>query len=171
MIIRSKFKICALSIRSWPPRAATTCACNLGQPLVTCIGDDIEQLLHTLAPDRRDDPKLGKMGTDRIDHRGLLTDEQMARAMKHQAALLLRGLGLDEPHVGSRDSLADRLCVGRIVLLSLDIRLHIGRRHQAHRMAKRLEFARPMVRRCASLDANQARWQLMEERQDVARFN
>jgi hypothetical protein len=29
-----------------------------------------------------DDPKLGKMGTDRIDHRGLLADGQMAGAME-----------------------------------------------------------------------------------------
>jgi hypothetical protein len=47
------------------------------------------------------------MSADRIDHRGLLADEQMARAMEHQAALLLRGLGLDEPHVGPRDRFAD----------------------------------------------------------------
>jgi hypothetical protein len=33
--------------------------------------------LHTWfnAADRRHNPKLGKMGLDRIDHRGLLTDE------------------------------------------------------------------------------------------------
>src|SRR5262245_38502464 len=37
----------------------------------------------------------------RIDHRGLLANEQMAGAMEHQAALLLRGLGRDEPHVCS----------------------------------------------------------------------
>src|SRR5665213_388479 len=67
--------------------SGNTCACNVRHPLVGWIGDDIEQLLDTLAPDRRDDPQLGKMGPDRIDHRGLLTDEQMARAMKHQAAL------------------------------------------------------------------------------------
>ena len=39
----------------------------------------------------------GKMGADRVDHRGLLADEQMTRAMEHQAALLLGGLGRDEP--------------------------------------------------------------------------
>src|SRR5260370_15100311 len=34
-------------------------------------------------------------------------------------------------------------------------------------MAKCLEFARPMVRRGASFYADQACWQLLEERQDV----
>jgi hypothetical protein len=33
-------------------------------------------------------------------------------------------------------------------------------------MAERLKFARPMVRRGASLYANQAWWQLLKERQD-----
>jgi hypothetical protein len=48
---------------------------------VVWIGDDIEQFLHTVAPNRRNDPELGKMSPDGIDHRGLLTDEQMARAV------------------------------------------------------------------------------------------
>jgi hypothetical protein len=49
-------------------------------------------LFNTIAPDRRNDPELGKMGADRIDHCGLLTDEQMAGAVEHQAALLLERL-------------------------------------------------------------------------------
>ena len=48
-----------------------------------------EQFLDSVTTDRRNDPELGKMSPDRIDHRGLLTDEQMARAVQHQAALLL----------------------------------------------------------------------------------
>ena len=43
--------------------------------LVSWIGDNIEQRLDTLAPDRRDDPELGEMSPDHIDHRGLLADE------------------------------------------------------------------------------------------------
>jgi hypothetical protein len=39
---------------------------------------------------------------------------------------------------------------------------------QSHGMAKCLEFARPMVRRCARLNADQTRRQLLEERQDRA---
>jgi hypothetical protein len=60
----------------------------LRNSLVVWIGDGSEQLLDAVTPDRRNDPELGKMGPDCIDHRGLLTDEQMARAV-HQAALLL----------------------------------------------------------------------------------
>jgi hypothetical protein len=41
--------------------------------------------------------------------------------MKHQATLLLRRFGLDKSHVGSGDSLANRLSVSGIVLLSLNV--------------------------------------------------
>jgi hypothetical protein len=39
--------------------------------------------------DRCGNAKLGKVSADRIDHRSLLADEQMACAMEHQPALLL----------------------------------------------------------------------------------
>ncbi len=51
-----------------------------------------------MAPDRRDDAELGQMGADRIDYRSLLADEEVPRAMEHQAALLLWCLGRNEPH-------------------------------------------------------------------------
>jgi hypothetical protein len=56
-------------------------------------------------PDRRDNAELGKVCSDRIDHRGLLTDKHMAYAVKHQAALPLRRFCWHE-HVGSGDRLA-----------------------------------------------------------------
>ena len=80
------------------------------------------------------------------DGQGLLANEQTACAMEHQAALLLARLGRREPHVWPGDRLADGLSVGGIVLLSLDVRLDVGRRHQAHRMTTSLQFARPMMR-------------------------
>ena len=73
-----------------------------------------------MAPDRCNDPELGKMGSDCIDHRGLLTDKQMARSLQHQATLLLWGLGWHEPHVGPGDRLAGGLRVGRVILLPLE---------------------------------------------------
>src|SRR5262245_8772910 len=105
----------------------------------------MEQLLDSSAPDRRDNAELSEVGSDRINHRGLLTDKQMACAMQHQATLLLRGLGWHKPHGGSGNGFANRLSIGHVVLLSLDVGLHIGRRHQAYRMPQRLELARPMM--------------------------
>jgi hypothetical protein len=115
-----------------------------------------------------DDAELGKMSADRVDHRGLLADEELAGPMQHQAALLRRCLGLHKPHVGPGDRFADRLGIGGIILLPLDVRLHIGRRHQAHRMPKSPERARPVMRRRAGLNTNDAQRQLLEEPQNVA---
>ena len=64
-----------MSIPQLGAERVETRARNLGHPFVTWIGDDAKQFLDTIASDWRDDPELCKMGTDRIDHRGLLTDE------------------------------------------------------------------------------------------------
>src|SRR2546430_10486263 len=66
-----------------------TCAGNLRHPPVAWIGNNMQKFRNPFASDRRDNTKLGKVRPDRIDHSGLLANEQMARAMKHQAALLL----------------------------------------------------------------------------------
>jgi hypothetical protein len=47
--------------------------------VVVCIGDDFQQVLDAPAPDRGDDPELGKIGADRVDDGRLLADEEMAR--------------------------------------------------------------------------------------------
>jgi hypothetical protein len=90
----------------------------------------------------------------------------MAGAVQHQAALLLGSLGWYETHVGPGDCLANGLCVSRVILLSLDVGLNVGRRYQPHDMAKCLQLARPMVRRGAGFDTNQTRWQLLKKNQD-----
>jgi hypothetical protein len=54
---------------------------NLRQPFVAYIGDHIEQLFNAIASDRCDDAKFCEMGADRIDHRGLLANEQVTGAI------------------------------------------------------------------------------------------
>ena len=61
-----------MSIRSWLPSATRHARATSGHPFVIGIGDDPEQLLDTMASNRRYEPELSKMGTDRIDYRGLL---------------------------------------------------------------------------------------------------
>ena len=56
---------------------------RFGDARVAWTGGDSEQLLDAIAADPRDDPELGKMGADRVDHAGLLFDEQMARSVEH----------------------------------------------------------------------------------------
>ena len=48
---------------------------HVGQSVIIRICDDSKELLDTVASDRRNSPKLGKMRADRVDHRDLLTDE------------------------------------------------------------------------------------------------
>src|SRR6267154_5760538 len=90
---------------------------NLWHPFVARVGNNMQQLRDSFAPDRRDNAKLGKVRPDRINHRSLLANEQMTSAVKHQAALLFRRLGWHEPHVGSGDCFANRLSVSHVVLL------------------------------------------------------
>ena len=71
---------------------------NLGHSLVIGIRDNEEQLLDTVSPDGGNDPKLCEMGADCIDHRSLLTDEEMARASRGQTLCRCRSAsawGLD----------------------------------------------------------------------------
>ena len=62
------------------------CARNLRHPFVARVGNNVEQFLDSFAPDRRHNAELSEVSSDRINHRGLLADKQMARAMKYQAA-------------------------------------------------------------------------------------
>jgi hypothetical protein len=63
---------------------------------------------------------------------------------------------------------SQRFCISHVVLLPFDVGLNVSWWHQSHGMAKCLQLARPMVRRGAGLNANQAWWQLLKERQHVA---
>src|SRR5258705_4968589 len=141
---------------------------NLRHPFVARVGNNMQQFHDTFTPDRRDNAELGKVSSDRINHRGLLADEQVAGAVEHQATLLFGGLGWYKAHVGPGDCLANGLRVSRIVLLPLDVGLHIGRWDQPHGVTQCLELARPVVRRGAGFDTDQTGRQFLEERQDVA---
>jgi hypothetical protein len=90
---------------------------NLRHPFVARVGNNMEQFGDAFAPDRRDNAELGKVSSDRVNHRGLLADKQMASTMKHQAALLLGRLCWDEPHVGAGNGFANRFCVSHVVLM------------------------------------------------------
>jgi hypothetical protein len=63
--------------------------------------------------------------------------------MQHQSALLFGRLDLHKAHGRTSYRLADRLSVGSIVFVALDVGLHVFRRHQPHLVAKLREFTRP----------------------------
>jgi hypothetical protein len=103
------------------------------------------------------------MRPQRIDHLGLLPQQQIARAMLHQPALLLGRLDLHKTHGRAANRLADRLGVGRVVLVALDVSLHVFRRHQTNLVTEPRQLTRPIMRRGTGLHANQAGRQSFEE--------
>lgn len=91
-----------------------------------------------------------------------LSHQKMACAVEHEDALRFGRLNRHEAHVWPRYRLADCLGIGCVVLVALDVRLHVGRRHQPHLMPEGAEFAGPMARRRAGLDADKAEMQTTE---------
>ncbi len=88
--------------------------------------------------------------------------------MKNQQGLLLLALDRYEAHGWPLHRLADRLGVGPIVLATLDVGLHVARRHQTHLMTELADLARPVVCAGTGLDADQAGRQVGEEFEHLA---
>ena len=129
--------------------------------------NDRQQLLGPFAPLRSYNAKLSQVCPHGIDHLGSLSHQQIADPMLHQSALLLRGLNPHKAHGRPTHGLADRLGVGSIVLVALDVGLHVLRRHQPHLMAELREFTRPIMCRRAGFHADKTRCQRLEERQHL----
>src|SRR5262249_16385026 len=92
-----------------------------------------------------------------------LPHQQIARAVLHQSTLLLGRLDLHKTHGRPPNCLADRCSVGRVILVALDVSLHVLRRHQPNLVAEPRQLTRPIVRRGASLHADQAARQRREK--------
>ena len=65
--------------------------------------------------------------SDRVRKPNPLAHQQQAGPMQHHHALLLRSLHRNKAHGRPAHRLADRLSVGRIVLLAFDVGLHVWR--------------------------------------------
>ncbi|MEA2958337.1 MAG: hypothetical protein QOJ58_3843 [Alphaproteobacteria bacterium] len=65
---------------------------NLWHPFVARVGNNMQQFRDPFTPDRRDNAELGEVRSDRIHHRGLLADKQMACAVKHIRQLCCSGV-------------------------------------------------------------------------------
>jgi hypothetical protein len=114
------------------------------------------------------DAPLQQERTDLIDDAGTLTDQSIADAVQRLKVELIGGLGRDELHGRALDSLGDGFRISEVILLSLRIRAHVFRRHQARIVAKHLEFATEMMRADAGLHTDQARRQVGELRFHLA---
>jgi hypothetical protein len=88
----------------------------------------------------------------------------MACSVQGQHALLLGRLDRHETHVGPGHRFADRLAIGHIVLVRLDVGFDELLGHQLYRVTERLQLPRPVVCAATRFHAHQARWQIVEKR-------
>jgi hypothetical protein len=70
-------------------------------------------------------------------------------------------------HRRALNRLANRFRIGGIVLVALDVRIHVLRRHQPHLMAQRAQLARPVVRRRTFFQPDHTAWNAAEKRQHL----
>src|SRR3954451_21018979 len=76
-------------------------------------------------------------------------------------------LDRDEPHAGSLHRFADRLGIGGIVFVGLDVGLHVLRRDQSNLMPEPVQLACPKMGTTAGLEPNKAGREVGEEDQDL----
>src|SRR3954447_23067666 len=106
---------------------------------------------------------LGEEAAKGIDELGALTHQQVARSEHRRTRLALLTLYGHEPHAWSLRRLADRLCIGGIVLLPLHEWLHVSGRNEPHLMAELHQLAAPVMRASTGLHRHGARWLRSEE--------
>jgi hypothetical protein len=87
--------------------------------------------------------------------------------MQQLARLLLRRLDRHKSHRRALNSLANRCRIGGIVLIALDVRLHVLRRHQPHLVPKRTQLARPVVGRRTRFQPDHTARKSAEESQNL----
>src|ERR1700747_3764 len=93
--------------------------------------------------------------------------QRLPATMQQHGSLLVSRLDRHKGHRRALNRPANRLRISGIVLVALDVRLHVLRRHQSHLVAKRAPLPRPVVRRRARLQANQTGRQSTEEPQNL----
>lgn len=90
-------------------------------PAIRTIRNDPQQLGSSIATLGRYDAKLGKVPAKRIAQHRALTHQQLPGPVQHQGSLLFLRLDWNKPHRRSRDRLADRCRIVRIVLAAFEI--------------------------------------------------
>src|SRR5262245_27707878 len=93
-----------------------------------------------------------------------LAHQPLPATVQQHGSLLVSRLDRHKAHRRAPNRLAVRFGIGGIVLVAIDVRLHVLRRHQSYLVAKRAQLPRPVVRRRARLQANQTGRQSTEER-------
>src|SRR6516165_3252863 len=129
--------------------------------------DNGDQLADVAQALRRDHAELGQMPAQSVHQTCALAHQPLPATVQQHGSLLVSRLDRHKAHRRAPNRLADRFRIGGIVLIALDVRLHVLRRHQPHLVAKRAQLPPPVVRRRARLQANQTGRQSTEERQNL----
>ncbi len=123
----------------------------------------VEQHRHALVevryPLRQDQSEFTQQAANLVGLRRSRLHQPLPHPVQRQHRLLLNILDRHEPHVRTSNHFADRLGVGRIVLVRLDVRLDELRRHQLDRMAEPLPLPCPVMGAAARFHVDQARRQ------------
>jgi len=135
-------------------------------PLVTG-GDEPAQFGKAAPPLCCDDAEFGQLAAQVVDQLGVLLDQQVARPLEPTRGLALEALDRDKPHVRTAYRGADRGRIALVVLVAPHERLHIGCRDQPHLVTQGAQLPPPVMRRSASLDPDQRRFEPGEEFQDL----
>ena len=133
------------------------------QAVVSILQDLRQAPLHGRAPLRDLDAVLQQQAANLVDLRGTPIHGQAAHAMDGLDVLLRDRLDGDEAHVRALCGLADRLGIGRVVLVRLHERLDELRRDQAYLVPIGAEQPRPVVRAPARLHRDRAGRQIGNE--------
>src|SRR5262249_4328470 len=95
-------------------------------PLPPNAAPDVAQAL------RRDHAELGQMPAQTVTQPRTLAPQPLPATVQQHGSLLVSRLDRHKAHRRAPNRLADRFGIGGIVLVALDVRLHVLRRHQSH---------------------------------------
>jgi len=108
-------------------------------------------------------PKFGGMTTDHVAQRRAPIDQLVTYPAQHQRSLLFGRLHRHKPHPRPAHGFANRLRIGRIILVARHVRLHPLRRQKHGLVPQRCELTRPVLRSATGFNPDPHRWQLCKE--------
>src|SRR5207249_1737939 len=112
---------------------------------------------------REDNAILGEQAPNLVSQLRAGADHTASYPVQRLQVLLLDGFTRHEAHVRTANGFADRLCVVRIILLRLQIRLDELGSHQSHVVLKGSQHTPPVMRTPRSFHADQTGRQPLEE--------
>ena len=97
-----------------------------GKPLSPSTTAQLGHALYALGDDQAE---FGGVCPNSVYQHRSLSYQELASSVQQQSGLLIGAFDRHETHVGALYGLADRLSIGRVVLVGLDIRTNILWRH------------------------------------------